>query len=55
MLPLYIIEQLRRREEARRESESQPTLELPLPSRRSVPSKDEHTEERGVIIIQLMH
>jgi len=53
MLPAYIIEQLRRREQARREDDPQPRLELPLPVRPA--SKDEDaTEERGVVIIHLM-
>jgi len=53
MLPAYIIEQLRRREEARRERDDRPQLELPLPVRPA--SKDEDAaEERGVVIIHLM-
>ena len=54
MLPAYIIEELRRREEARREPESRPTLDLPLPLRRTRPSADEAAPERGVVIIELM-
>lgn len=54
MLPPYIIEELRRREEARRETESRPTLELPLPLRRPGPPKDEAPSDRGVVIIELM-
>ncbi|MCA9605824.1 MAG: hypothetical protein KC619_09540 [Myxococcales bacterium] len=54
MLPPYIIEELRRREEARREQESRPTLELPLPVHRVVPpKKDEGPTDRGVVIIEL--
>ena len=53
MLPAYIIEQLRRREEARREEDDRPRAELPLPVRPS--SKDEDArEDRGVVIIHLM-
>ncbi len=54
MLPAYIIEELRRREEARKEHDSRPTLELPLPLRRTVPTKDDAPLERGVVIIELM-
>lgn len=54
MLPHYIIEELRRREEARKEHDSRPTLELPLPLRRTVPTKDDAPLDRGVVIIDLM-
>ena len=54
MLPPYIIEELRRREQARREPEVQPMLDLPLPLRRSIPSTEDRAEERGVVIIELM-
>ncbi|MBX3274294.1 MAG: hypothetical protein KF729_28765 [Sandaracinaceae bacterium] len=53
MLPAYIIEELRRREEARKEPEARPTLDLPLPLRRTRPSADE-APDRGVVIIELM-
>jgi hypothetical protein len=53
MLPPFIIEQIRKREEERRQHE-RPHLELPLPMptppRRSVP---EDEENRGVIIVEL--
>lgn len=57
MLPPYIIEQIRRREEdLRRRQYEQPTIELPLPSSLPMPmpadrSKDE--ESGGVVIIDL--
>ena len=56
MLPAYIIEELRRREEALREEERrpQPRLELPLPPRHQRPSEPPEGCERGVTIIQLM-
>ncbi len=54
MLPAYIIEHLRRREEMRREEESreQPRLELPLPPRERSVTPAEGVE-RGVAIIDL--
>ncbi|MEB2311473.1 MAG: hypothetical protein OZ921_13370 [Sorangiineae bacterium] len=60
MLPPFIIDQIRRREEeerARRDAE-QPRLELPIDSHR--PERHEHHEEkddepeRGVIILELV-
>ena len=55
MLPAYIIEELRRRENARREQEPRPTLDLPLPFCPSS-TKDEPTPQpdRGVVIIDVM-
>ncbi len=59
MLPPFIIEQIRQREEQerlRREAEQQPRLELPLeihqPARRPPPEEDEEAE-RGVTILDL--
>lgn len=55
MLPPFIIEQIRRREEQERPRDDRPALELPLPA--PAPSRhrpDEATEERGVVIIDLM-
>jgi hypothetical protein len=60
MLPPYIIEELRRREEALREERArpQPTLELPIPMpRRDRPSRPPERapgSERGVEIIDVM-
>jgi hypothetical protein len=57
MLPPFIIEQIRRREqeEARRRDQEQPRLELPIDAHRpaSRPKKDEESSERGVIILDL--
>ncbi|MEC7524747.1 MAG: hypothetical protein VYE22_33010 [Myxococcota bacterium] len=56
MLPAYIIEELRRREEVLREEERrpQPRLELPIPTRQQRPSEPPEGGDRGVAIIQLM-
>jgi hypothetical protein len=60
MLPPFIIEQIRRREEeerCRREQLDQPRLELPLDDRRPVPARPPREErepsERGVVILDL--
>ena len=58
MLPPFIIEQIRQREEKDRErrESNQPRLELPLdrhPPRRPV-EPDEDDPNRGVIILDLM-
>ena len=54
MLPPFIIEQIRKREEEKA-AEDQPRLELPLerhrPSRAPEPAKEE--DRRGVIILEL--
>lgn len=54
MLPLYIIEELRRREEALREEEGrpQPRLEIDIPSARR-PRPETPVEDRGVVIIEV--
>jgi hypothetical protein len=53
MLPPFIIEQIRKREEEERVRYEQPQLEMPLP--RPMPRKEEKDEEpnRGVIILDL--
>ncbi len=53
MLPPFMIEQIRRREEQQRKTHDRPQLELPLPER--PPSRGDEAEEvrRGVIVIQL--
>jgi hypothetical protein len=53
MLPPFIIEQIRRREEQERARHEQPRLELPLdrPVPRAPQAPDE--SERGVVIIEL--
>ena len=57
MLPPFIIEQIRRREEekCRREQQDQPRLELPLDVYRPIEPKREEREpgERGVVILDL--
>lgn len=58
MLPPFIIEQIRQREQRERErhEERQPRLELPLdrfPVRRPAPDQDEDEPNRGVIILDL--
>jgi hypothetical protein len=57
MLPPFIIEQIRRREEQERARPKQPHLEIPAeqprPRKPSAPS--EETEQRGVVVIDLMN
>jgi hypothetical protein len=55
MLPPFIIEQIRRREEQERARHEQPRLEIPVdrPAPRA-PQTPEQTGERGVVIIDLM-
>jgi hypothetical protein len=58
MLPPFIIEQIRQREEKERQrrEEIRPHLELPLdryPSRRRVPEAEEDDPNRGVIVVDL--
>jgi len=59
MLPPFIIDQIRRREEEERQrDEQQPRLELPVdafpPKRPKEPERDEEDDpERGVIILDL--
>ena len=57
MLPPFIIEQIRRREEeerCRREQLDQPRLELPVDDRRPIPTReDREPAERGVVILDL--
>ena len=54
MLPPYIIEQIRRREEEESRPQPQPVIELSIPSRR-VPLRESEPpgEQRGVVIIDL--
>ncbi|MEO8796262.1 MAG: hypothetical protein ABI551_00120 [Polyangiaceae bacterium] len=60
MLPPFIIEQIRKREqeERARYDQEQPRLELPLPHHRSPSDRPEKPkmpeEERGVIILELL-
>lgn len=55
MLPPFIIEQIRQREERERRNAPQPVLELPLmpPSHREPPDEPDDCE-RGVVIIDLL-
>jgi hypothetical protein len=59
MLPPFIIEQIRQREEKERSKreEDRPRLELPLvdryPARRRPPELEEDDPNRGVIIVDL--
>lgn len=58
MLDAYIIEELRRREEAERVAPERPRLELPVPEPRDEPERRERPTEdednpRGVVIIEL--
>jgi hypothetical protein len=55
MLPPFIIEQIRRREEQERARHEQPRLEIPAdrPAPRA-PHAPEEPGERGVVIIDLM-
>lgn len=56
MLPPFIIEQIRQREEEERR-EQRPFLELPLPvapPRPAAPRYDQDDADRGVVVIDLM-
>ena len=55
MLPPFIIEQIRKREEERRQHQEAPRLELPLPQQREAPRKSIPDEEadRGIVIVDL--
>ena len=57
MLPPFIIEQIREREERERARREQPRLELPLdrPAPHGPQAPEEGGGERGVIIIDLMN
>ena len=55
MLPPFIIEQIREREEReRRNAEQQPFLELPIPARDPRERRDPDQQDRGIVIIDLM-
>lgn len=53
MLPPFIIEQIRKREEEERRPGRELVLELPLPSQPKEPKKHEDDADRGVVIIDL--
>jgi len=56
MLPPFIIEQIRRREEQERKQYEQPQLELPLAPPPKAPQRRDETEDgqRGVVIIEML-
>ena len=58
MLPPFIIEQIRRREEQERARHEQPRLEIPVdrpaPRAPQPPQSPEEKGDRGVVIIDLM-
>ncbi len=57
MLPPFIIEQIRQREERerRRNAPQQPYLELPVPPGYPVERQEErHDSDRGIVIIDLL-
>ena len=55
MLPPFIIEQIRKREQEERVRYEQPQLDLPLaPMRSPKPAEDGDHERRGVIILELL-
>ncbi|HEY6876545.1 MAG TPA: hypothetical protein VI299_00950 [Polyangiales bacterium] len=55
MLPPFIIEQIRQREERERRNAPQPFLELPVPPAAPPRERREPDEsDRGVVIIDLM-
>lgn len=54
MLPPFIIEQIRKREEEERKQYEQPQLELPItPAPRQKPPAVDEEDKRGVIILEL--
>jgi len=54
VLPPFIIEQIRKREEREKEIVEQPALDLPLPPPDSRVKPADDDEQRGVIVIDLM-
>lgn len=54
MLPPFIIEQIRQREEQERQNAPQPYLELPLRAPHGEPAEKPKDPERGVVIIDLL-
>ena len=55
MLPPFIIDQIRRREdgERRRQDREQPRVELPIQPPRSEPAEKDEERDRGVMILDL--
>jgi len=55
MLPGFIIDQIRQREEEEQAKQWIPRLELPVPAREGAPAPDPDEEpERGIVIIDLV-
>jgi len=54
MLPPFIIEQIRRREEQERARPEQPQLEIPRDPAPRSPRAPDDAAERGVVVIDLM-
>lgn len=54
MLPPFIIEQIRKREQEEAARYEQPQLELPIPPRRAPRPEVEEEPSRGVIILDLL-
>ncbi len=53
MLPPFIIEQIRQREERERRNAPQPYLDLPVPPGHPRAPHEEEDKNRGVVIIDL--
>lgn len=53
MLPPFIIEQIRKREQEETRPEHRPVVDLPVPSPRRPRESDAPAEERGVVVIDL--
>ena len=53
MLPPFIIDQIRKREEEEARPEHRPVVELPMPAPRRPRESDAPGEERGVVVIDL--
>ena len=55
MLPSFIIDHIRQREEEEQAKRQSPQLELPIPAREGSPPPDAEDEpERGIVIIDLL-
>ena len=53
MLPPFIIEQIRKREQEEQARYEQPQLELPIPRREPKPDVPDDEPHRGVVILDL--
>jgi hypothetical protein len=54
MLPEFVIEEIRKRGERRRQEPTQPSLELPLPSTPRPEQERKDEDGKDVVIIQVM-